>query len=432
MIRDQGKFVAAVTEVSCCSTEGVAAGRDGPKEPVALRRTPSMGSRSRYLSLDIWRGVACLMVLVLHASLYARHATVAAGMRFSGLPALALDMVGRMGIGVSLFFVISGYCIAASADGVRGRPRGWAQFAYRRCRRIFPPYWAALVLTIVIGVSVTWLNRTPWLGRADLPEAGIIPHPSTLGVWQWIGNIALIETWRAHVGGGPQLKVVGLSWTLCYEVQFYALCGLVLLAAPRHFFRFLAGVTLATLASSVMAMTLPWIRFNGLFLDGQWLLFAMGALIYYRNVYASHRARRLIPLALTIFVVALCVLRYGVLAHRGTAYQKDWLYNVSVGGAFAVILLLSHRWDLALMESRLGKLLALCGTISYSLYLIHYPLTKVLGCAMYEGGLQSGWATLLIVIPALTALSLGAGWIFYIAVEKRCLSQPRLLATTGQ
>src|SRR5262245_61679665 len=62
----------------------------------------------RYLSLDVWRGVACLLVVVLHAAHFATAqlepgATVAAP-----LGGFLLGLLGRMGVGVCFFFVVSG------------------------------------------------------------------------------------------------------------------------------------------------------------------------------------------------------------------------------------------------------------------------------------------------------------------------------------
>jgi peptidoglycan/LPS O-acetylase OafA/YrhL len=113
---------------------------------VEISGVPARTTGHRFHSLDAWRGLACLMIVALHASFY---------VRFDGLPETTrveypigsrlLWAVSRMGIGVQLFFVISGYCIAATADNARQSRLGVPQYFIRRVRRIFPPYWAALV-----------------------------------------------------------------------------------------------------------------------------------------------------------------------------------------------------------------------------------------------------------------------------------------------
>src|SRR5947209_8469455 len=107
----------------------------------------------RYLSLDIWRGLACLLVLVHHSTFYK-----ATGANFKGLLATAsawLETVAaRLWIGVPLFFVISGYCIAATADSSRRRPHAIGNYFIRRFRRIYPPYWILLALTIAVVLLI--------------------------------------------------------------------------------------------------------------------------------------------------------------------------------------------------------------------------------------------------------------------------------------
>ena len=56
----------------------------------------------------MWRGIACLMVVVFHATFYAREVVHPIG----GLPDKFLWMAGKLFIGVPLFFVISGYLIS--------------------------------------------------------------------------------------------------------------------------------------------------------------------------------------------------------------------------------------------------------------------------------------------------------------------------------
>jgi peptidoglycan/LPS O-acetylase OafA/YrhL len=76
------------------------------------------------------------------------------------------------------------------------------------------------------------------------------------------------------------------SWTLCYEEQFYALTGLMLLVAPRRFFA--AGLTLTTAVVLIMIFC-QWhhVTTAGFFFDGSWMTFAAGMLVYYRINYAG-------------------------------------------------------------------------------------------------------------------------------------------------
>ncbi len=77
---------------------------------------------TRYYSLDFWRGVACLMIIIFHSAYYV---TENPAYHPSGLMArLIFKAISECWIGVPLFFVISGYCIWRSAIR-RDRSHGW-------------------------------------------------------------------------------------------------------------------------------------------------------------------------------------------------------------------------------------------------------------------------------------------------------------------
>src|SRR5688572_16597179 len=99
----------------------------------------------RYDSLDLWRGVACLVVVAYHAAVFTHSDAFEERLRADGggLCEWLLAAVGRFWFGVPVFFVISGYCIAASADAARAKRGGVGRYFVRRLRRIYPPLWAA-------------------------------------------------------------------------------------------------------------------------------------------------------------------------------------------------------------------------------------------------------------------------------------------------
>src|SRR5262249_49501534 len=160
-----------------------------------------------------------LMIVVLHSSFYVRYSSLPETVRAENpVGSRVLWAIGRMGIGVELFFVISGYCIAATADSTRRQRVGVGQYFKRRFRRIFPPYWVGLLFAMAV-VSLAWACGSPaLLTDEDSP----IPHPSSLTRQQWLGNLTLTETWRQHLTEDPYYLQLGPAWSLCYEEQFYA------------------------------------------------------------------------------------------------------------------------------------------------------------------------------------------------------------------
>jgi peptidoglycan/LPS O-acetylase OafA/YrhL len=367
----------------------------------------------RYYSLDLWRGVACLLVVLKHVTIYAPAYGVMPDEDPDphGVAAWLIRATSHLWIGVPFFFVISGYCISATADSTRRRGHPLATYFIRRFRRIYPPYWAVIAL-LVLFVLVTE-TRMPGLlidGHRN------IPWPGWLSNGQWFGNLTLTESWRAHFGGEPTGYFNTVSWTLCYEEQFYAVVGLLLVLAPRRFF---LGGALVTAITVAIQYLVPARAVEGFFFDGYWVHFAAGILVYCRVNYAGRwgaRAANLALLAATLLYARNHTPFHGVGPHVGEAGF--------FACAFALVVSLLHPWDRRLAAASLSRPLMFCGKICYSLYLVHWPVCKVIGHGLYMLGVRGNAATLLVTVPLGVAASVALSWGFFRLVESRFLNSP--------
>ena len=366
--------------------------------------------RPRYDSLDAWRGVACLMVIFYHATLTQRsHAVPAADGMLEALARWVIAATSFGNAGVALFFVISGYCIAAAGDSVRTGRHSVPRYFLRRFRRIYPPLWAVIALSCLFFVAVDvllWprlLSSEPWFH----------PRPWWYSGWQWLGNLTLTETWRWHVIGDQRAHFPAQAWTLCYEEQFYAVTG-VLLAISRN--RFFSGAALATVfTGAMMAGRALWSwPIDGYFFDGAWLLFAGGVLVYWAVHNGSSRARWWAGAALIAAAIAIPV----SIAGSAAAF------------VFAAALLPLHRFDSWLVRSPWIRPLTFCGQMCYSLYLVHELIVKAVAASLWDSGVHSAVATLVIVVPASLAMSVLAGALCYQTIERRFLNTPRPISLT--
>jgi peptidoglycan/LPS O-acetylase OafA/YrhL len=387
----------------CHDKQGIDAALAAPRNP-------------RYQTLDLWRGVACLMIVALHAVHHAGEMRETAGAFGKGIYAI----LSRLGIGVPIFFVISGYCIAATSDSTRRKPLAPVSFFYRRFRRIFPPYWCLVLLSIVLVAVLSAVRQDDLVSD----EYGYIPNPSTLSWSQYLGNITLTETWRPLLFGGPELKIVGPSWTLCYEEQFYAICGLLLILVPRFFFSGIAVVTLLTLMVAPLGILRPDLYpIQGFFFDGRWLMFAEGVAVYYILNYARSRKAGIGLMA--ILLAALVACRFGWQSMPTAGVTRDRLFELIGSTGFSLIILLLHSWDARTSNVRLLHPIALCGQMCYSLYLVHWPITVVMTNVFYRGGVCGFWSTLLLVAPLTIAASISASWLFHVTIERRFINGPQ-------
>jgi len=367
---------------------------NGPREP----RDP------RYKSLTAWRGAACLLVVIFH-SLFTGY-----GLAFpDGIGPLGgiLEVLRRAWLGVPLFFVISGYCVTASADAARRRPNPGPSFFWRRFHRIYPPYWVWLAITAL----VVWLveSRSPGFFGAVF-----IPNPRHFTRWQWFGNTTLTESWRWHFTRGTESELIGPSWTLCYEEQFYATTGLALIFAGRFFFSTLALVTIIVIAGMILFPfgTLGW------FMDGQWLMFGAGVLVYYALNYAPAKMAGWYGVPLGLGILCAVATPERLLTARVNEPNQSYLCAF----CFALLLLGLRRWDNELARARLLRPLTYCGEMCYSMYLIHWPTVTVVGWGFGRLGLRNPFVILFLGVPCCLLVVIGVARLFHRLVERKFLN----------
>jgi len=240
-------------------------------------------------------------------------------------------------------------------------------------------------------------------------DALMIPHPQGLRQWQWLGNLSLTETWRWHLTGGIEGELLPPSWTLCYEEQFYFLVGLVLIVTRRFFFLALGFLTL--IVAILFLFPCPGLYTEGLFLDGQWLMFASGILVYYVSNYV--RVRRWIWFSLPLVI--------GILNAAADPRQLRQPLNQSYLAAFsfALLLLSLKPWDYYTRARTILSPLRSCGEMCYSLYLVHWPVVQVLGHALESFGTTTSLTILLIRIPACVGATILVGSVFHRLVERK-------------
>ena len=123
------------------------------------------------------------------------------------------------GPGVDLFFVLSGFLITGILFDSRNDPHRIRNFYVRRTLRIFPLYYAVMLLLIPFayrGLSWSWLVWPAFLGN----YAKVIgPYTSgsplqRLADFQPCLQVTIHGTYR-------EVLFLGHFWSLCVEEQFY-------------------------------------------------------------------------------------------------------------------------------------------------------------------------------------------------------------------
>jgi exopolysaccharide production protein ExoZ len=243
------------------------------------------------------------------------------------------------GIGVDIFFVISGFIIAGVAEG-----RSAGDFLRDRLTRILPIYWIC---------SLPW-----WFVAA---HAGLIDTPRVL---------ASITLWPVYDDiVRPFLKV---GWTLSFELLFYA--GIALTLLGRRMVPLL-GVAYLLALSAAFATHAPIFRFVG---NPIILEFAFGLLL--------HRLRwRSAASGIAALVVGLGAVAWFAYHGTGNLDSPGAVFDLSRpdrailwGVPAALIVSGALRLEQAVTPAGLWRPLIYLGDASYSIYLTHLLMLEFL------------------------------------------------------
>jgi len=370
------------------------------------------------------------MVIVFHSTYYIQGEIT----KTQGIRKLFLVAVTYLWLGVPIFFVVSGYCISAACDSMRRKEHSVRSYFWRRYRRIFPPFWACVMLTtavlLISGNSALFTESTHRAFGGTLRPA--FPQVSSLALSQWFGNLTLAESWRHTLGGDRLLYLLGQSWSLCYEEQFYIICGILLFVAPERFFH---GAAYVAAAVALVASVAPRNSTEGFFFDGRWLTFALGILAYWTLNYASDRVRRRIKctavLASLTTVASLSSRPVRVLI-LSDIFRTELLCAL----LFTAVLLYLRPVDAAITRSHLLRPISWAGAMCYSLYLCHWTVVKPISAWFWHHGVTSLATTMLVTLPLCLVASLTVSRLFFLGVERHFLNarptpQPKPLALTA-
>lgn len=186
---------------------GAALGTAGRIEEIAAP------GRRHYPALDGLRGLAILLVLFCH---YAFILPVRSRLGAS------LEILSFQGwIGVTLFFVLSGFLITGILYDAKGQRHYFRNFYARRTLRIFPLYYGVLavelliLLVVKLGFPHAWLHlHNPQKLWAAMPW-----------LWTYTTNIGL-AFFHIHT------VLEGHFWSLAVEEQFYLVWPLLVFFLP--------------------------------------------------------------------------------------------------------------------------------------------------------------------------------------------------------
>lgn len=357
--------------------------------------------------IDGLRGLAMLMVLLYHCWLFGGMWSVGFSAGTHHFNAAAVLGFGH--VGVNLFLVLSGFCLywPFVKSGSRREPT-LREFAWKRCRRILPPYYVALVLSCVLPLTLALRHHD-----------GASVH-YTLD-WLLLHALMLHNTQPGYI-----LGLNGSLWSLALEFQLYILFP-VLVEAYR---RFSARGVLLTVLLLCTAYRFFLVREHFLVdeahgyvlaysIFGRGFEFALG--MFTALMVARRHAEQRSPLRWADALLPSVIFPLAVLDGRHGHFQT--LTDAFWGLAFAALILAGSRPETRLHRALSHPLLVWLGLISYSVYLIHLPLVIALGG--YASGRLPNTALVLFMLLLVFPLAVGLGYLFHLLFERPFMNAPR-------
>ncbi|SFL93645.1 Peptidoglycan/LPS O-acetylase OafA/YrhL, contains acyltransferase and SGNH-hydrolase domains [Bradyrhizobium sp. NFR13] len=340
----------------------------------------------REVQVDALRGVAAMCVVAEHAFVSMKPQTV--GM-FSGpfetqeLLQWLTHVVFSGRAAVLLFFVISGYAMKLQWDRQSGDlvPRYFA-FLTRRAFRILPAMWAAIITAWIIG----WAFSLP----LDL---------SLKTFWQSLAA-------QSHALNAP-------LWSIIVEIHCSIALPFVIVLHKRISAIGHAAVFIALLAHLYVTGPLS---------TGFLVFFYCGVLLHdYGSKALDRMGRGAVPIGIGALFAYCIIPQLWVFPNRFLHPGDVSLYIFLEIIPATIILMLVAGRRVAIVDRALNtRPLAFLGAISYSIYLLNWPITQ----AWWTSFLQTAspfWDLYYLVQVAffigIASINILAAWLLYRSVE---------------
>jgi peptidoglycan/LPS O-acetylase OafA/YrhL len=319
-------------------------------------------------SLDGVRGVAILMVLLIHLEL------------FRAVPGTSTTMLHVRDLfwagwrGVDLFFVLSGFLITGILLDAIGTRRYFYTFYMRRVLRIFPLYYFALIVAFAATLMI-------------VPRLRIsIPRDSLPTWWGWFSYLFYFQNWRL-----PD-ALLGHFWSLGVEEQFYLMWPICVYCLSRRQLLRLCAVAFGVCFGvrfllvqqnpygSALLMTNTFARMDTL-LVGAFCALAV------RDPRLLNRVRPMLPYIAIISSCGMVAIDFVAHEIRSRAYYtQSFGYSLlALGFGTLVLWAYLHAGTGTILDKSLQQVwLRKLGKYSYGIYVYHHPVFLV-GSAVFTG-----------------------------------------------
>ncbi len=396
---------------------------------LALRWKRDMSSAVKttyWPGIDGLRTVAFLLVFFHHSG---KMPGVAG---FSGITDLLNQFCAWGWLGVDLFFVISGFLITSLLLKEMGEYGSISLplFYARRVLRIWPPYFTVIILACFFvpllhstlghhfGTFLKQAGTLFWpyfLFVSNMTEI-ISPFCRSLGMPDIFGIDAIIAHWKlTGVDVNMVLRMLGPTWSLCIEEQFYIFWPVCLIISKTV--RTRLGLLYALIGCSVALRLFLQIRYFG---HTIWYLntFAhmdplmIGALLANYNHNSAGLQKLCAKFGALIFAIALTILAATIYSLPDIGMNSLWMTPSITwcAAAFAALVACTCYWP-PCQKLFSNKILTGFGKKTYTMYLWHnFCLYQVFKWTEQLGEGWSSWVIRFVLSLIFTYLVALLSW----------------------
>ena len=371
-------------------------------------------SRTHHTSyIDIFRGVACLYV-VIHHCIYSLFDPDEA---YGALLTAFIKVFSNGHIAIVIFIVISGLCLGMPVAKAGGYfPESFGRYMLRRSVRILPPYMLALLLGGVMGLTV--LAQPMGTGREWDTS---VPFDGTA---VWLHVLMLEDLVTPYTD-----KINHPLWTVAVEYKIYVLFPLIALLTRRMGTRWAMATMLGATVSlwwvlyALRRSVWPDLNLGPSGVSPHFLLLFFFGFLLSRQMAPIQRGQpgEVWPLiGFWAVFSALCLVVALRLPPETEIVGRFMLRDLAKAGPvcmFLILLMVVNRQGV-IDRWRPGQMMAAMGTMSYSVYLVHAPIIEwvMRAAGAYAAGASTERKLIvsLLIAPGASWL---VGWVFFRLVE---------------
>ncbi|AFZ28068.1 putative acyltransferase [Cylindrospermum stagnale PCC 7417] len=392
----------------------------------SIEPTKQVNSRFRLDYLDGIRGSTAIYIILFHIYLDV-SATLSDTEKFSIIWQVTDLFFSQGRYGVVIFIVLSGYCLTLPIANSENRQirGGILNYFQRRALRILPPYYAALILSLIcnslIPKNIMLATGTHWnYGQPAFDKGAIIPH------------LFLVHNFNAE---DWMFKINPPMWSVALEWQIYFLLPFVLLPVWRYL-----GISAVLVVAFLLSLLLSkfwyaWyiILFTLGFIGAVIGLDKQSSSLKWKNrinwditciifatiwVVASFPPSRLKPF-LVLILTKICPFI------NNFSQPQQFIFDLIIGIAVICLIISCSRFIVegkptffrGILDLLQSRWLVTLGGFSYSIYLVHALIEALVQLCLKDLHILP-LVKLAISITLTVPLSVVGGYAFYVFFEK--------------